>query len=79
MESFDVVELDNLVIKNKEYRKKKRIKIIKIISIIFAILIVIGVVLFIILTILANNYGKIICDYKTDNDNENIELINNYR
>ena len=66
-------DLENLVIKDKEYHYKRRKKFLLIfIPIILCILI--ATVLAIILTMKWG--GKIICKYPTTNDNENILLIN---
>ena len=48
MESFESNSLEQLVIKDKDYKKKTNIKRIKILIIIFAILIIIGVQVFVI-------------------------------
>ena len=75
-ESFENSDLDNLIIKDKKYYKKKTIKIL---IIIFIILIVIGIIIglyFVIKEILRKKGGIIICFYRITQDNENIRLIN---
>ena len=73
-ESFENADLDNLIIKDKSYyyKKKKKLLIIFII-----ILIVIGIVIglvFIFKEVLRKKGGKIICFYRTTQDNEDIRL-----
>ena len=70
---FEELNLDNLIIKDKEYYRKRRNKILIIIAIIFGI-VAIAVVITILLLI--KRGGKIICIYKTTKDDENINLIN---
>ena len=75
-ESFENADLDNLIIKDKEYYHKKRIKRLIIIII---ILIVIGILIglfSIVREILKKKGGKIICSFITSNDNENLQIIN---
>ena len=72
-EELPNTELDNLVIKDKEYlrkRKKKRLLIF------LSILLVIIIIIIIIILVLRRKGGKIICIYRTTKDNENIRLIN---
>ena len=75
-ESFENADLDNLIIKDKEYYRKKRIKAT---IIIFIIIIIIGIlvgIFFIIKEFLRIKGGKLICTFITSNDNENIQIIN---
>ena len=65
-----------MIIKNKEYYRKKRIKAL---IIIFIIIIIIGIlvgIFFIIKEFLRIKGGKIICSFLTSNDNKNIQIIN---
>ena len=74
-DTFYAHELENLVIKDKEYYRKRRKKYILIFFLILFIIIAIaGVVVVYILFM--NKGGKIICIYKTIEDNQNIILIN---
>ena len=70
---LEETDLDNLIIRDKEYYRKRRNKILIIISI---VLVVIAIVIVIIVLLLKKRGGKIICIYKTTKDNENIKLIN---
>ena len=76
MESFDYSneDLDNLIIKNKEYYKKRNKKIILIsIPILLAI---IAIVFIVIIFTRPKEDNKIICHYKINKDDENVDLIN---
>jgi len=67
-------DLDNLIIKDKEYYAKKRKKLILILAPILSVLIItIIIVLVILLKPKINN--AIICQYKTEKDNQYINLI----
>ena len=70
---LEETDLDNLIIKDKEYYRKRRNKILIIISI---ILVIIAIVIVTILLLLKKRGGKIICIYRTTKENENIKLIN---
>ena len=70
---FEELDLESLIIKDKEYYRKRRNKILKLIAIIFGIVAIV-VVITILLSI--KRGGKIICIYKTTKDDENINLIN---
>ena len=70
---LEETDLDNLIIRDKEYYRKRRNKILIIISI---ILVIITIVIVTILLLLKKRGGKIICIYKTTKENENIQLIN---
>ena len=72
----DFESLDNLVIKDKEYRMKKIKGRLKVILIIFVILLILAVIIYIIIRIVTKNYGKITCVYRTYTDEETIDLIN---
>ena len=90
-ESFEN-NIDDLVIKDKKFRKTRRNKLIKFILLILAVIIIIAVITFVIYKRLTINYGKIICIYRTKIDNEktlkiylstkliyiNIIMINNW-
>ena len=74
-ESFENGDLENLIIMDKEYQCKRKIKII---IIIIVILIFIGIligVFFIVREIKRKKGGKIICSFMTSSDNEIIRLI----
>jgi surface protein len=74
-ESFEHNDLENLLIEDKEYQCKRKIRII---IIIVAILIFIGIligVFFIVREIKRKKGGKIICSFMTSSDNEIIRLI----
>ena len=79
-ESFQQVDLENFIIKDKEYyRKRKRKIIIIIMKIIISILIIIGILLgvfFIVKEIKRKKGGKIICSFFTSYDNKIIRIIN---
>ena len=66
-------ELESLIIKDKDFRRKKNIKLL---LIILAIIIFIAIFIVVLIQILKYKGGKIICVYETLNDNENILLIN---
>ena len=79
-DSFEKENLDDFIIKDKKYRRKKRIKLI---LIIFTILVIIGIIVvigIIISEIIKEKAkykgGQIICSYLTSEDNEKILLIN---
>ena len=72
--SYYEEDLDNLIIKDKEYYAKKRKKLILILAPILSVLIItIIIVLVILLKPKINN--AIICQYKTEKDNQYINLI----
>ena len=69
--SYYEEDLDNLIIKDKEYYAKKRKKLILILAPILSVLIItIIIVLVILLKPKINN--AIICQYKTEKDNQYI-------
>lgn len=72
-EEFADNMLENLVIKDKEYycRRKKKLLLIS-----FLILLILVIIIIAIILILKRKGGKIICIYKTINDNERIHIIN---
>ena len=76
-EIFENADLDNLILKDKEYYRKKRIKALIIIFIIIIIIgILVGIIFIIIKEFLRIKGGKIICSFLTSNDNKNIQIIN---
>ena len=75
-ESFENDSLENFVIKDKKFRKERTSKRLRICFIILFVLIIFVVLAIIIWKIITKNYGKIICIYQTDKDNETIKLIN---
>ena len=75
-EGFDQVDLDNLIIKDKEYTKKIWIKRIILFSFIFFAILIIAAIIIIIIVIKNMTYGKIECIYQTLTNNETITLIN---
>ena len=74
-ESFENFNLDGFIIKDKEYRRNRMIKIIKIIVLVLFILVVLGGITYIVIKILTKDYGKIICKYLTIADNETTLLF----
>ena len=72
--NFDDQDLDNLVIKDREYYSKRRQKIALIIIPILLVLFVAGFIVLLIL-LLAKDNNKIICKYQTKEDDEYITLI----
>ena len=72
-EELPNIELDNLIIKDKEYHRKKKKKRL---LIFLSILLVIIIIIIILILLLRRKGGKIICIYRTTKDNENIRLIN---
>ena len=58
-EEYEGESLDDFVIKDKEFRKNKRIKRIKLLFIILAVLVVITAIILVIIYVLNINYGKI--------------------
>ena len=76
-EDFENSDLENLVIKDKAYKRKQLIKILIIILIIFIILLIIAIFVYFILKNKKNTYGEIVCVYQTIYNNENIVLIKN--
>ena len=73
LENLENFDLENLIIKDKIYYKKKRKKIL-LISI--PIILVITIVIILIFVLKPKPDNKIICHYQTLLDNENINLIN---
>ena len=73
LENLENFDLENLIIKDKIYYKKKRKKIL-LISI--PIILVITIVIILIFVLKPKPDNKIICHYQTLFDNENINLIN---
>ena len=74
-ENFNCENLDFLVIKDKKYVLKKRIKLLLII-IILVIIAAIIVVVFVVTKKPEINGGKIRCVYERTKNDENIRLIN---
>ena len=72
-EDLENHQLENLVIKDKEYNCKRK-KIILLIALL--VLLAIIIIIIIILLALRPKGGKIICKYRTTEDNENIRIIN---
>ena len=74
-ETFDFgnEDLDNLIIKDKEYYAKRRKKCL---LIWIPILLVIITVIVLYFVLKPNENNQIICQYETKEDNENIILIN---
>ena len=70
---FDNDDLDNLIIKDKDYYAKRRKKCLLILIPILSV-IIIAIVLIVVLRPKKDN--KIICQYETEVDNENVTLIN---
>ena len=70
---FDNDDLDNLIIKDKDYYAKRRKKYLLILIPILSV-IIIAIVLIVVLRPKKDN--KIICRYETEIDNENVTLIN---
>ena len=72
-EDLENHQLENLVIKDKEYNCKRKKKILLI-----ALLVLLAIIIIIIIILLAlrPKGGKIICKYRTNEDNENIRIIN---
>ena len=77
-ESSEIISLDNFVIKDKAYKEEIKKRRIKISLIIISIIIVIISIAIIVYKILTNDYGKIVCIYRTVKDDETIKLINIY-
>ena len=75
MENFDFEnqDLDNFIIKDKKYYAKRRKKSL-LICISILLVIITGIVLYLFLKPKIDN--KIICQYETREDNENVILIN---
>ena len=67
-------DLDNLIIKDKEYYAKKRKRYLLIVIPILLVIITVTIVLIIVLQ--PKIYNEITCQYETKKDNENIPLIN---
>ena len=76
IDSYAEYKLDDFIIKDKEYRRKRLIKGIIIFSIIFSILIIIATVIVVVFVIKKIEFGKIKCVYQTLYNNEKIDLIN---
>ena len=78
-ENFDVANLDNLIIKDRNYYCQIRKKILLIFLILIIILAIITGLVFLILFLIETfrkKGGKIICTYNILKNNENIHLIN---
>ena len=79
MEAFDIYQenyqdLDNYIIKDKDYYAKRRKKCLLIGIPILLVIITITIVLVIVL--LPLTYNEVTCQYETKKENENIHLIN---
>ena len=74
MENFDDNNLDNFIIKDKEFYWKRKKKCLLAWIPILLVIIIIIIILVIVLQPKLDN--KIICQYKTLKDNENVILIN---
>ena len=72
-ESFENMDLENLVIKDKNFYKKRRIKKLMICT---PIILVITLVIILTVVLKPKPDNKIICQYQTQRDNETIHLIN---
>ena len=78
-ENFSLENMDNLIIKDRNYYCKRRKKIFLILLILIIIIAVITGIVFLILFLIETfrkKGGKIICQYNILNNNENIHLKN---
>ena len=71
--SYENTDLDNLVIKDNEYKRKKRMQMLAIISPIVLIAIGLGILLYLLLRF---NGGEMTCKYITKKENESVQLLN---
>ena len=72
-ENYENMELENLIIKDKEYYRLKRKKIL---LIALPIILLIAIIIILIIIFRPKPDNKIICHYQIINSNENIHLIN---
>ena len=72
-EELENHQLENLVIKDKEYQCKRKKKIL---LIVLLVLLAIIIIIIVILLLLRPKGGKIFCIYRTIKENENIHIIN---
>ena len=70
---FEQKDLDNLIIKDRKFYAKRRKKCL-LICISILLVIITGIVLYFVLKPKADN--KIICQYETERDDENVVIIN---
>ena len=77
IDNFANGNLENLVIKDKAYNRKKLIKKLIIALVIFISLLILLIVIYIILLFKSKTYGEIACVYETRYNNENIVLLKN--
>ena len=76
-ENFEINDLENLVIKDKNYYREKRKKVLLIsIPIIITILLLTAIAIILIFVLKPKPENKIICYYQTLKPNENISLLN---
>ena len=71
--SYNQDDLDNLIIKDKEYFAKKRKKRFLILALVLSVLIAVVIVLIIIFK--PKEINEIICQYKTENEEKYINII----
>ena len=71
--SYENTDLDNLVIKDNEYKSKKRMQLLARISPIVLIAIGLGILLYFLLRF---NGGEMTCKYITKKENESVQLLN---
>ena len=72
-DNYENMDLENLIIKNKEYYRLKKKKIL---LIVLPIILLIALVITLIIVFRPKPDNKIICHYQILNNNENIHLIN---